>query len=59
MNSEVTAHLDKIASAKRRKDAETTVALARRATGEHPHMWRTVVGFGQYHYRYPTGVGCI
>jgi hypothetical protein len=24
-------------------------------TDEEPRMWATVVGFGQYHYRYPSG----
>ena len=27
----------------------------RRATGEEPRMWGTIVGFGQYHYKYASG----
>lgn len=26
-----------------------------RATGEQPRLWGTIVGFGQYHYRYASG----
>jgi hypothetical protein len=55
MNSEVRAYLERVASPKRRRDAETLVSLTRRVTGEEPRMWGTVVGFGQYHYRYPSG----
>jgi hypothetical protein len=31
------------------------VELMRRATGETPQMWGTIVGFGQYHYKYASG----
>jgi hypothetical protein len=55
MNSELRAYLEKVASPKRRSDAETLVALTHRATGEEPRLWGTVVGFGQYHCRYPSG----
>lgn len=54
-SSEVTAHLATVRSAVRRRDAETMVELMRRVTGEEPRMWATVVGFGQYHYRYSSG----
>jgi Domain of unknown function (DU1801) len=52
---EVTAHLEKVSSPKRRRDAETVVELMRRITGEEPRMWATVIGFGEYHYRYASG----
>ena len=26
-----------------------------RITGEKPRLWGTIVGFGRYHYKYPTG----
>jgi hypothetical protein len=26
-----------------------------RVTGEQPRMWATVVGFGEYHYKYESG----
>ena len=31
------------------------VELIRRATGEEPRMWGSIVGFGQYHYKYESG----
>ena len=53
--TEIRAYLDGIASPKRRRDAETMVELIRRATGEEPRMWGSIVGFGQYHYKYESG----
>ena len=55
MGPEVRAYVDGIASPRRRRDAETMVALIHRVTGEEPQMWGTIVGFGQYHYKYDTG----
>lgn len=55
MDEAVQAHLEAVASPKRRRDAATLVALMQRVTGEEPHLWATVVGFGQYHYRYASG----
>lgn len=40
---------------KRRRDAETMVALMSEVTGREPELWGTIVGFGSCHYRYPTG----
>lgn len=41
---------------KRRADAAALVDLMGRVTGERPRMWGdSIVGFGAYHYRYPTG----
>ena len=40
----------------RRKDAKTTLALMKKVTGEAPKMWGpSIVGFGQYHYKYESG----
>lgn len=40
----------------RRRDAETLLELMQRATGERPRMFGTsIVGFGEYHYRYASG----
>ncbi|WP_327635943.1 DUF1801 domain-containing protein [Kribbella sp. NBC_00482] len=52
---EVEAHLAKVRSATRRRDADTMIELMRRVTGEEPRMWATVVGFGEYHYKYASG----
>ncbi len=55
MDAGVQDYLEKIASPRRRRDAETLVELMRRATGEKPQMSGSAVGFGQYHYRYASG----
>lgn len=40
---------------KRRRDAETMVALMSEITGREPELWGTIIGFGSCHYTYPTG----
>ena len=55
MDPDVRTYLDGITSPGRRRDAETMVELMRRATGEEPRMWRSIVGFGEYHYKYESG----
>ncbi len=55
MADDVQQYLDGVTPAKRRRDAETMLAIMRRATGEEPRLWGTIVGFGQYHYRYASG----
>ncbi|WP_028708891.1 DUF1801 domain-containing protein [Propionicicella superfundia] len=52
---DVAAFLDRVVPAVRRRDAETLVALMRRATGREPTLWGTIVGFGSYHYEYASG----
>lgn len=40
----------------RRRDAETLIDLMARVTGEQPRMWGpSIIGFGQYHYKYASG----
>jgi hypothetical protein len=40
----------------RRADAETLLEMMTRITGEQPKMWGpSIIGFGQYHYRYDSG----
>ncbi|HEX5967632.1 MAG TPA: DUF1801 domain-containing protein [Intrasporangium sp.] len=55
MNPDVTAHLESVQSPVRRRDADTLIGLMQRVTGQEPRMWATIVGFGQYHYRYASG----
>jgi hypothetical protein len=39
-----------------RRDCNALAKLMREATGEKAVMWGpSIVGFGSYHYRYPTG----
>jgi hypothetical protein len=40
---------------RRRRDAETLLELMTRVTGESPRLWSSVIGFGQYHYKYASG----
>ena len=40
----------------KREDAVVLDALFRKVTGEAPRMWGpTIVGYGQYHYKYDSG----
>jgi hypothetical protein len=48
--------LASIPDERRRKDALTVCKLMRKLTGQRPKMWgASMVGFGEYHYRYPSG----
>jgi hypothetical protein len=51
----VAAFIAGVTPEKRRRDAETMVAMMREITGREPELWGTIVGFGSCHYRYPTG----
>jgi hypothetical protein len=51
----VAAFVAGVAPEKRRRDAETMLALMQDVTGREPELWGTIVGFGACHYRYPTG----
>lgn len=52
---DVGAFIATVAPAKRRRDADTMIALLREVTGREPELWGTIVGFGSCHYRYPSG----
>ena len=55
-DADVAAFLDGIENEKRRNDCRAVVELMADATGEPPAMWGdSIIGFGSYHYRYPTG----
>ena len=51
----VEEHLAAITPKKRRADAERLLPLFSRVTGQPAEMWGTIIGFGQYHYRYASG----
>jgi hypothetical protein len=58
MNEEsksVQAHIAGVTPDRRRRDAETLLELMSRVTGESPQLWGSVIGFGQYHYKYASG----
>lgn len=45
-----------IGDEQRRADATAVLKLMRKITGLQPRMWGpTMVGFGEYHYKYATG----
>ena len=52
----VERHIAAIANEEQRKDAETLVALMQKVSNQEPRMWGpSIVGFGNYHYKYATG----
>ncbi len=51
----VAAYIAGVTPEKRRRDAETMLALMQDVTGREPELWGTIIGFGACHYRYPTG----
>ncbi len=55
-NASVPAFLKAVENERRRRDALTVNELMKRITGEKPTMWGpTMVGFGNYHYKYDSG----
>ena len=51
----VTAFINRIRDPERRADCKTLVRMMKKATGKSPRMWATMIGFGDYHYRYASG----
>ncbi|MDE1468442.1 DUF1801 domain-containing protein [Aurantiacibacter sp. D1-12] len=52
----VTDFIDGIDHAGKREDAKVLDAMFRRVTGEEPVMWGpTIIGYGEYHYKYESG----
>ena len=48
--------LEAVPNAQRREDARKVRAMLERVSGEPARMWGpSIVGFGQYHYRYDSG----
>lgn len=55
-SSSVQSFLDEIEDESIRKDCMALVALMRAVTKTEPRMWgASMVGFGTYHYKYPSG----
>lgn len=54
--ADVDHFLDAVEPDRRREDAVTLNALFKRVTGWSPVMWGpSMIGYGQYHYRYDSG----
>jgi hypothetical protein len=52
----VESYLAAIADDVRREDCRVLTEMMQRLTGHPPTMWGTsIVGFGQYHYKYASG----
>jgi hypothetical protein len=52
----VAAFVDAIEDETKRADAKVLVKLMARATGEKAKMWGpSIIGFGNYHYKYASG----
>ena len=52
----VAKFLNSVENEQRRRDAKEVAKIMKDITGENPVMWGdSIVGFGEYHYRYATG----
>lgn len=52
----VTAFIKSIEDGQMRRDARKVAAMMREATGSRARMWgASIVGFGEYHYKYESG----
>ena len=52
----VTEFLAQVEDPQKRADSSVLVAMMTRVTGKKPKMWGgSIVGFGEYHYKYPSG----
>ncbi|MGH8430564.1 MAG: DUF1801 domain-containing protein [Solimonas sp.] len=51
----VEGFLAKIKDEERRKDCAKVLGIMKTASGEKPRMWGSMIGFGEYHYRYASG----
>lgn len=55
-NDSVDAYIDAISDERTQRDCRKLLALMKRVTGEQPRLWMNqTVGFGTYHYKYPSG----
>jgi len=55
-DADVSAFVAAVKSPVRRRDAETLLGIMGRVTGLRPVMWGpSIIGFGEYHYRYASG----
>ena len=54
--SSVDAFIGAVENDRRREDARAVKAMMERITGWEPKMWGpSIVGFGEYHYKYESG----
>ena len=55
-DKDLTNFLDTVENKARRADADTLLEIFERVTGEKPKFWPpSIIGFGEYHYKYESG----
>ncbi len=54
-DASVDAYLAAIPDEQRRKECKVIAEMMLRATKAKPQMWGSMIGFGNYHYKYPSG----
>lgn len=55
-DASVEEFLEGVGHEKRREDCRRVVEMMREVTGSEPAMWgASIIGFGEYRYKYPTG----
>lgn len=55
-DSSVVAFIDSVDDETKRDDCYTLLKIMKELTGEEAKMWGpSIIGFGNYHYKYPTG----
>ncbi len=55
-NESVALFLSSITEEQKQKDSHTLLEVMREITQAEPHLWGTsIIGFGEYHYKYKTG----
>lgn len=54
--ADVTVFLNGVSDERKRQDCFTILEMMTQVTGKEPTMWGpSIVGFGNYHYKYATG----
>ena len=52
----VSTFIDAVADERQREDARAILAMMQRLSGHPPKMWGpSIIGFGNYHYKYESG----
>jgi len=55
-NESISLFLSSVTEEQKREDSYTLLNLMREITQAEPHLWGTsIIGFGEYHYKYKTG----
>jgi Domain of unknown function (DU1801) len=55
-SADVAAFVANVADPAQRADADALIAMMSKASGNPPRIWGpSIIGFGQYHYRYDSG----